>query len=60
MTSHSVNYRRLSLAASAAVLTGVLAPESDLAAQGYGGSLVVSGGQVLVGEPGGGPLPGVV
>jgi len=60
MSSHRVNFRRSSAAAIAVALAAALAPPSDLAAQGYGGSLVVSDGQVLVGEPGGGPLPGVV
>ena len=60
MTSLSLNLRRFLLAAAAVALTAAAAPSSDLAAQGYGGSLVVSNGHVLVGEPGGGPLPGVV
>ena len=60
MRSDSLNLRRSLFAATAVALTAALAPPTDLAAQGYGGSLVVSGGQVLVGEPGSGPLPGVV
>ncbi|MDE2794050.1 MAG: choice-of-anchor B family protein [Gemmatimonadota bacterium] len=59
MSSH-MNFRRSLLAAATVALAAALAPHSDLMAQGYGGSLVVSDGQVLVGEPGGGPLPGVV
>ena len=60
MRSISVNFGRSVLAAVAVVAAAGLAPHSDLAAQGYGGTLAVSGGQVLVSEPGGGPLPGVV
>ncbi len=60
MSSHRVSFRWPSVAAAAVALSASLAPPTGLAAQGYGGSLVVSDGQVLVGEPGGGPLPGVV
>ena len=60
MRSISVNFGRFVLAAVAVAICAGLAPHSDLAAQGYGGSLAVSDGRVLVGEPGGGPLPGVV
>ena len=60
MRGISVNFGRSVPAAMAVAAVVGLAPHSDLAAQGYGGTLAVSGGQVLVGEPGGGPLPGVV
>ena len=38
----------------------VLAPRTDLAAQGFGGSLAIGDGQVLIGEPSNRQLPGVV
>ena len=60
MRSISVNFGRSVLATVALAAAAGLAPHPDLAAQGYGGNLAVSGGQVLVSEPGGGPLPGVV
>ena len=60
MRRSSLKSGRFALAAATFAIVAALAPRSGLAAQGYGGTLVVSGGQVLVAEPGGGPLPGVV
>ncbi len=60
MRSHSPNSRRSLPAAAAVAIAAALAPNADLAAQGYGGSLAANDGHVLVGEPGSGPLPGVV
>ena len=59
MSSHTT-LRRSLLAATTVALAAALAPGPHVAAQGYGGTLIVSDGQVLVAEPGGGPLPGVV
>ena len=52
----------LPLAATALALAAApaLAPQPGLAAQGFGGSVVISQGQVLIGEPANVRLPGVV
>lgn len=55
--SHSCISSVILLAAAA---VAALAPGAGLHGQRYGGSVVVSGRQVLVGEPGAGALPGVV
>ena len=48
------------LAAAALALAAALAPRSDLSAQAFGGSVAVSDGHVLVGEPANTALPGIV
>ena len=48
------------LAAIALVLAATLAPRSALTAQSFGGSVAVSDGQVLIGEPANIGLPGIV
>ena len=50
----------LTLAAAALTLAAALAPRSGLAAQSFGGSVAVSDGQVLIGEPANTALPGIV
>ena len=50
----------LAAAALALALAPVLAPRTGLAAQGFGGSLAISEGQVLIGEPANTRLPGIV
>ena len=50
----------LTLAVIALALAVALSPRSDLAAQGFGGSVAVSDGQVLIGEPANRQLPGIV
>ena len=44
----------------ALALTATLAPQTDLAAQSFGGSVAVSDGHVLIGEPANTALPGIV
>ena len=48
------------LPALALALTATLSPQTDLAAQSFGGSVAVSDGHVLIGEPANTALPGIV
>ena len=50
----------LATAAVALAAAPVLAPRSGLVAQGFGGSLAISDGHVLIGEPANSQLPGIV
>ena len=50
----------LSATALALATAPVLMPQTGLAAQGFGGSLAISDGHVLIGEPANRQLPGVV
>ena len=62
MRNRHPHHALLPLAAAAFALAAkpALAPQPGLAAQGFGGSVVISQGQVLIGEPSNVQLPGVV
>ena len=62
MRNRRPHHALIVLAATALALAAApaLAPQPGLAAQGFGGSVVISQGQVLIGEPSNVRLPGVV